>query len=110
MTEELKAPVPGEDRYRTVVRFESRDAARKLARAGLDQVETQFDDEGGVRLVFLLTRSQISELEKQDLRVEVGENVSEIGRERQKEVAEGDRFDGGQTPPRGRGVAERRDP
>ena len=44
---------------------------------------------------------RIRELEAAGHKVEQGENVSEIGRERQKEVGSGDRFQGGRVIPRG---------
>jgi hypothetical protein len=48
--------------------------------------------------------AQVSELKAAGYAVEVGENVSEIGRQRMAEVAKGDRFEGGRIPPRGLGV------
>ncbi|MFC5264308.1 hypothetical protein ACFPJ1_19545 [Kribbella qitaiheensis] len=46
---------------------------------------------------------QIREMEAAGYTIEVGENVSETGRQRMAEVSEGDRFDGGRVPPRGLG-------
>jgi hypothetical protein len=46
---------------------------------------------------------QIREIEAAGYTIEVGENVSETGRQRMAEVSERDRFDGGRVPPRGLG-------
>lgn len=49
-------------------------------------------------------REQIEKLLKDyGWRFEVQENLSEIGRRRQKEVGHGDRFEGGRIPPKGLG-------
>src|SRR5947209_19567481 len=57
-------------------------------------------DGSGTMLVYA-TEERIRELRAAGYRVEVGENVSELGRQRQKEVGEGDRFKGGRVTPRG---------
>jgi hypothetical protein len=49
------------------------------------------------------SREQIGEIEAAGYTVEIGENVSETGRQRMTEVSEGDRFEGGRVPPRGLG-------
>jgi hypothetical protein len=59
-------------------------------------------DGSGTMLVFA-TEERIRELRAAGYRVELGENVSEIGRQRQKEIGEGDRFMGGRVKPRGFG-------
>jgi len=48
-------------------------------------------------------KDRIRELLDAGYKVEVGENVSELGRQRQKEVGQGDRFEGGRVAPRGLG-------
>ncbi len=53
---------------------------------------------------------QIQELRDAGYSVDVGENVSEVGRERMAEVAEGDRFEGGRFAPTGLGVKSGRNP
>ena len=55
-----------------------------------------------------LTREQIAELERSQWRVAVRENLSEVGRARQKEVGKGDRFEGGKIAPKGLGRKTRR--
>ena len=54
-------------------------------------------------LLFYATKERLSEMQAAGHRVEQGENVSAIGRERQNEVGKGDRFQGGRTAPRGLG-------
>lgn len=49
------------------------------------------------------SQEQIREVEAAGYHVDVGENVSETGRQRMTEVSEGDRFEGGHIPPRGLG-------
>lgn len=49
------------------------------------------------------SQEQIREIEVAGYTIEVGENVSETGRQRMAEVSEGDRFEGGRVPPRGLG-------
>jgi len=48
-------------------------------------------------------QEQVREIEAAGYTIEVGENVSETGRQRMAEVLEGDRFKGGLVPPRGLG-------
>jgi len=54
-------------------------------------------------LLIYATKERIRELQEAGYKVEAGENVSELGRQRQKEVGQGDRFDGGRVAPRGLG-------
>jgi len=56
------------------------------------------------------SQDQIQEIRAAGYSVDVGENVSETGRQRMAEVAEGDRFEGGRVPPRGLGTKPGRDP
>jgi hypothetical protein len=53
---------------------------------------------------------QIREIEAAGYTVEVGENVSETGRQRMAEISEGDRFEGGRIAPRGLGHKPGREP
>ena len=48
-------------------------------------------------------QEQILEIEAAGYTIDVGENVSETGRQRMVEVSRGDRFEGGRVPPRGLG-------
>lgn len=54
-------------------------------------------------LLVYATKERIRELQDTGYNVEPLENVSELGRQRQKEVGEGDRFEGGRVAPRGLG-------
>jgi len=54
-------------------------------------------------LTVYATEERIREIQAAGYQIERGENVSAVGRERQKEVGEGDRFKGGRVAPRGLG-------
>jgi hypothetical protein len=60
--------------------------------------------DGTGTLLAFASESQIKELKAGGYPVEVGENISEIGRQRQAEVGKGDRFKGGRVAPVGLGV------
>jgi hypothetical protein len=60
-------------------------------------------------VVVYVTEQRIRELQAAGYSVERGENVSAVGRERQAEVGEGDRFEGGRVAPRGLGEKPGRD-
>lgn len=64
-------------------------------------VERNADGTG--TLLAFATAERIQELEAAGYKVEQGENVSAVGRERQKEVGSDDRFQGGRVIPRGLG-------
>lgn len=51
---------------------------------------------------------QIKKLKKDGWKLDVRENLSEVGRKRQKEVGKGDRFKGGKVPPKGLGKKARK--
>jgi len=59
--------------------------------------------DGTASLTAFATKERIRELEGAGYKVEVGENASEVGRQRQGEVGKGDRFEGGRVVPRGLG-------
>src|SRR5438477_8177897 len=60
----------------------------------------QQNPDGTVNLTAFATKERVRELEGAGYKVEVGENVSEVGRQRQAEVGKGDRFEGGRVIPR----------
>jgi hypothetical protein len=62
--------------------------------------------DGGFYLDIYVPEQRFEELQRHDLRFEVIENASEVGRARQKEVGVGDRFQGGMIAPRGLGKKE----
>lgn len=64
-------------------------------------VHTNADGTG--TLTAFATKERIRELEAAGYVVEVGENASELGRQRMDEVGKGDRFEGGRVVPRGLG-------
>ncbi len=64
-------------------------------------VELNADGTGTVQV--FASAERIRELEAAGYKVEQGENVSAVGRERQKEVGTGDRYQGGRVIPRGLG-------
>jgi len=63
----------------------------------------QQNTDGTASLTAFATKERIRELEGAGYKVEVGENASEVGRQRQGEVGKGDRFEGGRVVPRGLG-------
>jgi hypothetical protein len=97
----------GEDLFAVRVRVTREQARRLVERTDLD-----FGDRPHIRpqsenvaiLEVFASETQIAELKAQGLEVEVGANVSAAGRERQAEVGQGDRFEGGRIPPKGLGT------
>ena len=63
----------------------------------------ELNTDGTASLLVYATEERIRELQSAGYKVERGENVSAVGRERRREIGEGDRFKGGQIPPRGFG-------
>jgi hypothetical protein len=63
----------------------------------------ELNPDGSGTLLAYATEARIRELQAKGYRVERGENVSAVGRERQAEVGKGDRFEGGRIAPRGLG-------
>lgn len=60
-------------------------------------------DAEAVAITAFLTQAQIDELRRRGWDVRVDQNLSDIGRERQKEVSREDRFKDGAVPPTGLG-------
>ncbi len=97
-----------EDVYRSTLTFDDREGGGAFIRKHpWDLIAASRDDKGRVVLTYYLSRTQIKALEKEGYPAEVHENVSEIGRARQKEIASGDRFEGGRVTPKSRAVAAR---
>jgi hypothetical protein len=69
----------------------------------------EVNPDGSGTLLVYATDERIREIQAKGYRVERGENVSAVGRERQAEVGKGDRFQGGRIAPRGIGEKPRRD-
>jgi hypothetical protein len=94
------------DRFSVRLLVTRQQAAELLARDDLDfgcRPHLHPNPDGTATLDVLALRSTIDELRRAGHRLEVGENVSAAGRARQREVGEGDRFEGGRLPPRGLG-------
>jgi hypothetical protein len=95
------------DVFRVALRAPDRATLAKIVREfGLDidhQHPAEDDRAKEVRIDAFLTQREIDLLKSRDLELRVGENLSAVGRERQKEVGKGDRFKGGKTRPKGLG-------
>ena len=63
----------------------------------------EVNPDGSVTLLVYATEELIRELRATGYSIERGENVSALGRLRQGEVGQGDRFEGGRVAPRGLG-------
>ena len=83
---------------------------RKVALDVGDRPHIEPAPDGSGTLYAFAPEEQVRELEAAGYTVEVGENVSETGRERMAEVSEGDRFEGGRILPRGLGAKPGREP
>jgi hypothetical protein len=95
------------DVFRVSLRAPDRAALATVVRElGLDVDHQHPNEERSARdvgITAFLTQRQIDELKARGWELRVEENLSEIGRERQKEVGKGDRFEGGRVPPKGLG-------
>ena len=70
---------------------------------GCRHPEIEANPDRTATLLVYATKERIRELQDAGYKVETVENVSELGRQRQKEVGKGDRFEGGRVAPRGLG-------
>jgi hypothetical protein len=97
---------PADDVFRVVLFTRDREAlARLLREQPLDVDHVHYDEvKKGIEADFYLNEDQIAGLKKAGWTLDVHENMSEIGRARQKEVAKGDRFRGGKVAPAGLGI------
>ena len=103
------AEQPG-DRFAVTAIVTTEQAAELLARDDFDfgcRPLLHPKPDGTASLDLLVTRKAIDDLQARGHRIEVGENVSAAGRVRQREVGEGDRFEGGRVAPRGVGRKDR---
>jgi hypothetical protein len=83
---------------------------RKFALDVGDRPHIEPAPDGSGTLYAFAPEEQIRELEAAGYTVEVGENVSETGRQRMAEVSDGDRYEGGRIAPRGLGAKPGRKP
>lgn len=97
---------PDQDVFRITFDAASREALARIVREHPLElgpgIECRAD--GSVAVVAFADERQIEALRASGLKVEVGENLSALGRARQIEVGRGDRFEGGRVPPRGLGA------
>jgi hypothetical protein len=99
---------PG-DKFRTVLDFADRETAARFVRDHDLDLILQEPVGGGprVRLTYLLTLLEIEMLRGEGIKPEVHENASAIGRLRQGDVGQGDRFQGGRRVPHSRNLSPR---
>jgi len=103
------APQSDPDIFQVTLHAPDRDSLAKLVRQrGLDLDHSHPHRRGekasrAIEINAYLTETQIRELKQEGWKLKVGPNFSAIGRERQKEVGKGDRFEGGKIRPKGLG-------
>jgi hypothetical protein len=96
---------PDSDLFLTILTASGREALGKLMKEqvlDVGHIHPKKDSEE-IEVHLYATKKQIDSLKDQGWQVEVGENLSEVGRNRQKEVGKGDRFKDGTIPPKGLG-------
>lgn len=95
----------GADKFHVVLRAPDEEAvAGLLADHALDVGLMKRDRATKeVSLVLFLTQREIERFRDAGFALDVRENLSEVGRRRQKEVGSGDRFHGGKVAPTGLG-------
>jgi hypothetical protein len=94
------------DLFEVRITVSQQDFAGLMERFPLDlgcRPHIDMNPDGTGTLQAFASRERIRELEAAGYRVEQGENVSALGRERQQEVGTGDRFQGGRVTPHGLG-------
>jgi hypothetical protein len=70
---------------------------------GCRRPHVEVNPDGTGTVLVYATEDRIREIHAAGYKVEQGENVSALGRERRAEVGQGDRFNGGRIAPRGLG-------
>lgn len=114
---ELKKPAkptpqkPDGDVFLTVLYPPDREALALLLRKEmLDLGPVQSRPDGELLEVHIYaTKEQIKLLKECGWKLDVRQNLSEIGRKRQEEVGKGDRFEGGKITPKGLGRKTRKE-
>jgi hypothetical protein len=99
-------PEEADDRFVVRVTVSAAQADELLRREGLDFGDHPHIDprpDGTGSLILFMTRGEARALEREGLRVELGDNMSARARERLAEIGRGDRFEGGRVVPRGIG-------
>jgi hypothetical protein len=101
------AEAPG-DKFSVVVHLPDRASLAELRRHKRLDVGHIHPMKGEhVEVALFATKQQIADLREAGWKLDVGENLSAIGRERQKEVGKGDRYKGGKKTPKGLGTKTR---
>jgi hypothetical protein len=70
---------------------------------GCRHADIESKSDGSDTLLVYARQSRLREIQSAGYKVEIGENVSALGRQRQEDVGKGDRFEGGRVVPRGLG-------
>jgi hypothetical protein len=108
MKKEYLSPdeLPQDDKFHTELFVEKEQELKELLeQVNLDVEHIHINKEKQVfEATVFATLKQIDQLKDRKIQYSVYENLSEIGRMRQKEVGKGDRFDGGKISPKGLGI------
>lgn len=96
---------PKRDVFLTVLYASDRESLARLLRKEVLDVGAMHTrpDTKEIEVHLCADEKQIRKLKKDGWKLDVRENLSEVGRKRQKEVGKGDRFEGGKIPPKGLG-------
>src|SRR5258705_7294654 len=70
---------------------------------GCRHADVESNKDGSATMLVYADQERIRDIQNAGFKVEVGENVSALGRQRQQDVGKGDRFEGGRIVPRGLG-------
>lgn len=94
---------------RIALRAPDRDTLAKLAKEhglSMASIRPRRQPDGTLRVEAYVPPEMLERLQKKDAVLEIIEDATEVGRQRQKEVGKGDRFEGGKKVPRGLGKKE----
>jgi mannose/fructose/N-acetylgalactosamine-specific phosphotransferase system component IIB len=96
---------PEKDVFLTVLYAPDRESFARLLREEVLDVGPMHTrpDAKEIEVHLYADEEQIEKLKKDGWKLSVRENLSEVGRKRQSEVGIGDRFKGGEIPPKGLG-------
>jgi hypothetical protein len=102
---------PDNDVYRVVLYAPNRESLAQLLRERILDVGPLHarPDAREIEVHLFCNQEQIAQLRTDGWKLEVHENLSEIGRTRQQEVGKAERFEGGKVPPKGLGKKTRED-
>jgi len=102
---------PENDVFLTVLYAPDQESLAHLLRKELLDVGPMYTrpDSKEIEVHLYATEKQIKKLQKNDWKLDVRDNLSDVGRKRQEEVGKGDRFEGGKIPPKGLGKKIRKE-